>query len=91
MQEVFGAACKKDLVDAPTIVCQHAGMEYEFGPELSAVRAKKQLTTGQLAEQSGVSAEAIRTIESGRSSPTLRTVGKLLAALGATLRIRWSR
>jgi transcriptional regulator with XRE-family HTH domain len=55
-----------------------------FGRRLATLRWRACLSRGQLAESSGVSVDAIQSLEQSRSSPTLRTVFRLAHGLGVT-------
>jgi transcriptional regulator with XRE-family HTH domain len=52
---------------------------------LIKARKKAELTYGQLAEKSGVSAATVHSIEHGGGSPSLDTADKLCKALGVSL------
>src|SRR5689334_19862851 len=56
-----------------------------FGGHIRRLRKGRLLTQEELAARSGISADGVRRIESGTSSPGLHTIGKLAAALGISL------
>ena len=51
-------------------------------PTLREVRIKRLLSRGALAAQSGISLRTIAAVESGETTPQLRTARKLAQALG---------
>ncbi len=57
----------------------------EVGKRLRALRTAMGLSLRALAEASGVTASALSQIENGKNSPSVSTLKKTLAALGATL------
>lgn len=54
----------------------------DVGARLRALRSERELSLRALAEQSGVSANAISRIERGESSPTVSSLHRLARALG---------
>ena len=64
--------------------------ELDFGRELRTVRLKRGITLLELATQAGVSRSALQEIEAGGECK-LSTVQRILAALGARLRVSWRR
>ena len=57
----------------------------DIGAKLKRLRAGRSLTIAQLAEQAGVSSGMISQIERGTTNPSIRTLQRLRAALGANL------
>ena len=62
-----------------------AGGESEVGSRLRALRSARGLSLRALAERCAVTAAALSQIENGRSSPSVSTLKKILAALDLTL------
>ena len=67
--------------------------KYDAAPTLAAgllrtARDRADLTQQQLADEAGVTQQAISVYETGRQEPTLPTLIKLLAAAGYEMRIR---
>lgn len=66
--------------------------KFDKAPNLAAAllrlaRQKAELTQGELAEQSGVSQQAISAYETGRKDPSLSTLERLLRGAGLEMRI----
>ncbi|MEK1854292.1 MAG: XRE family transcriptional regulator [Phyllobacterium sp.] len=57
----------------------------QIGVKLRRLRADRELTIAQLAEQAGVSAGIISQIERGKSNPSIKTLQRIRAALGVNL------
>jgi transcriptional regulator with XRE-family HTH domain len=57
----------------------------EFGGHIRALRQARGLTQASLAKRSQVSADAIRRLEAGDSSPSLETLDRLARGLGLQL------
>jgi transcriptional regulator with XRE-family HTH domain len=55
-----------------------------FARRLSSLRERVRLSREELAKSSGVSVDAIQSLEQGRANPTLRTVLRLARGLGVT-------
>ena len=67
--------------------------KYDAAPTFAAglirlARDKSGLTQSQLAEEAGMSQQAISAYETGRKEPTLPTLQRLVAAAGFELRVR---
>ena len=67
--------------------------KYDAAPTLAAgilrtARDRADMTQQQLADEAGVTQQAISVYETGRQEPTLPTLIKLLAAAGYEMRIR---
>lgn len=58
----------------------------EFGWRVRSLRRARGFTQEDLAERSGMSVDAIRRIERGAFSPSLKTMGKLCRGFGISLR-----
>ena len=73
----------------PDYVQAYDALEDEFAlvKQLTAARAKANLSQAELAERMGTSQSAIARMESGRAMPSTRTLEKLAAATGTKLRI----
>jgi transcriptional regulator with XRE-family HTH domain len=54
----------------------------EFGRQLKLLRHRLDINLRELSRRSGVAASSLSAIETGKTSPTLATVNKLLEALG---------
>lgn len=57
-----------------------------FGPAVKALRKRRGLTQGALAERCSLSRSAIGQFERGLASPSLETLGRMLDAIDADLR-----
>ena len=64
--------------------------EFAFASEVIAARTRAGLSQAQLAERMETSQSAIARLESGRSTPSVRTLARLAAATGTKLRISLS-
>lgn len=64
------------------------GVSADGGDLLRRARQARGLTQGQLAERAGTSQEQVSRWESGRRSPTVETLARLLAVLGFELTAR---
>lgn len=60
-------------------------LQHEFGGHIRALRQARGLTQSSLAERSQVSTDAIRRLEAGDSSPSLKTLDRLARGLGLQL------
>jgi DNA-binding XRE family transcriptional regulator len=60
----------------------------KFLSELHAARLRKHLTQAQLAEKLGVPQSALARIESGKVSPTLKTLARLAEALDSQVSLQ---
>lgn len=58
----------------------------ELGTRLRRTRREQDVTQQALAEQTGLSYQAINRIERGHTSPKLDTIAKLAAALGVDMK-----
>ena len=69
---------------------EYDAMADEFGMarELIAARARMGLTQADVAQRMGTTQSAIARLESGRTSPTLRTLQRYAHAVGARLRVQ---
>ncbi len=54
----------------------------QFGDNLRRIRLAKKMSQADLGEKLGVDKGYISTLESGKTNPTLGTIGKLATALG---------
>lgn len=61
------------------------GAEAELGPRLKALRLRQGFSLRALAERAGVTFGAVSQIENERSSPSVSTLKRILAALDTTL------
>jgi len=59
--------------------------DLQVGKRLRALRTTNRLSLRALADASGVTASALSQIENGKNSPSVSTLKKILAPLGATL------
>ncbi|MEK7251841.1 MAG: helix-turn-helix transcriptional regulator [Actinomycetota bacterium] len=69
--------------------------KYDAAPTVAAglirtARDRAELTQGELAEQAGITQQAISAYETGRIEPTLPTLMRILAAAGFETRIHLS-
>lgn len=55
-----------------------------FGKNMIAIRNFLDITQSELAKRSGLTAPAISMIESGEREPTLKTIVKIIEALGCS-------
>ena|SRR5258708_34296110 len=62
------------------------GVDQVFGKSIPALRHKNGLTQDALAKRSTLSVDAIRRIEYGSFSPSLKTIRKLATGLNISLR-----
>ena len=62
--------------------------ELRVGYQVLRLREKLGLTQGQLAAKVGTAAPNISRLEAGKANPTLRTLAKVAAALGAKVKIQ---
>ena len=67
-----------------------AGRAIRLAIELRALREKKGLSQRQLAELIGTTQSAIARLEGGRISPSLPTLDRIAAALGAEVAVTFS-
>ena len=64
-----------------------AGRAIRLAVEIRALREKKGLSQRQLAERVGTTQSAIARLEGGRISPSLPTLDRIAAALGAEITV----
>jgi DNA-binding XRE family transcriptional regulator len=67
-----------------------AGRAIRLATELRALREKKGLSQRQLAELVGTTQSAIARLEGGRISPSLPTLDRIAAALGAEVTVTFT-
>jgi DNA-binding XRE family transcriptional regulator len=67
-----------------------AGRAIRLATELRALREKKGLSQRQLAELIGTTQSAIARLEGGRISPSLPTLDRIAAALGAEVTVTFT-
>jgi predicted transcriptional regulator len=67
-----------------------AGQAIRLATELRALREKRGLSQRQLAELVGTTQSAIARLEGGRISPSLPTLDRIAAALGAEVTITFT-
>jgi predicted transcriptional regulator len=67
-----------------------AGQAIRLATELRALRERKGLSQRQLAELVGTTQSAIARLEGGRISPSLPTLDRIAAALGAEVKITFT-
>ena len=67
-----------------------AGRAIRLAIELRALREKKGLSQRQLAELVGTTQSAIARLEGGRISPSLPTLDRIAAALGAEVTVTFT-
>lgn len=68
-----------------------SGLPKRFGLHIRELRQKRELTQQALAQQSGLSVDAVRRIERGALSPSLQTVEKLAHGLRISLHTLFRR
>ncbi|MDE2396166.1 MAG: helix-turn-helix transcriptional regulator [Burkholderiales bacterium] len=81
---------KAELLADPAIRAEydaHAA-EYETARELIAARARAGLTQAEVAARMGTDQSTIARLESGKRSPSLRTLQRYAEALGARAVVR---
>ena len=62
--------------------------EFELARELIAARTHAGLTQGEVAARMGTTQSVVARIESGRSTPSMRTVQRFASAVGARAVVR---
>ena len=62
--------------------------EFELARELIAARTHAGLTHGEVAARMGTTQSAVARIESGRGTPSMRTVQRFASAVGARAVVR---
>jgi predicted transcriptional regulator len=62
--------------------------EFELARELIAARTKAGLTQGDVAARMGTTQSVVARIESGRGTPSMRTVQRFASAVGARAVVR---
>ena len=62
--------------------------EFELARELIAARMKAGLTQGDVAARMGTTQSVVARIESGRGTPSMRTVQRFASAVGARAVVR---
>jgi predicted transcriptional regulator len=62
--------------------------EFELARELIAARTKAGLTQGDVAARMGTTQSVVARIESGRGTPSIRTVQRFASAVGARAVVR---
>ena len=59
----------------------------DLGQQIKALRTKRSMTQAELAERAGVGWSLIAKVEGGKRMPSMSTLERIAAALGARVRI----
>ncbi|WP_346309162.1 helix-turn-helix transcriptional regulator [Limnohabitans sp.] len=81
---------KAQLLANPAVSQAYAAQapEFELARELIAARMKAGLTQGDVAARMGTTQSVVARIESGRGTPSMRTVQRFASAVGARAVVR---
>ena len=81
---------KKELLNTPAVhaAYEEQASEFSVARELIAARLRAGLTQGQMAERMGTTQSTIARLESGRRTPSLRTVQRYADAAGCRAVLR---
>ena len=81
---------KADLLRNPEVRAEYDALEQEFAlaNELISARARAGMSQADVAARMGTTQSTIARLESGRSLPSLRTLSRYAAAIGARAEVR---
>ena len=81
---------KAELLTNPAVrqAYNEQAPEFELARELMAARMRAGLTQGEVAARMGTTQSVVARIESGRGTPSLRTVQRFASAVGASAVVR---
>lgn len=81
---------KADLLSDPEVRAEYDTLEQDFAlaNELISARARAGLSQADVAARMGTTQSTIARLESGRSLPSLRTLSRYAAAIGARAEVR---
>jgi DNA-binding XRE family transcriptional regulator len=81
---------KADLLSDPEVRAEYDAMEQEFAlaNELISARARAGMSQADVAARMGTTQSTVARLESGRSLPSLRTLSRYAAAIGARAEVR---
>ena len=81
---------KADLLSDPEVRAEYDALDQEFAlaNELISARARAGLSQADVAARMGTTQSTIARLESGRSLPSLRTLSRYAAAIGARAEVR---
>lgn len=81
---------KAELLANPAVrqVYDAQALELDLARELIAARTKAGLTQGDVAARMGTTQSVVARIESGRGTPSMRTVQRFASAVGARAVVR---
>ena len=81
---------KAELLTNPAVrqAYNEQAPEFELARELMAARMRAGLTQGEVAARMGTTQSVVARIESGRGTPSLRTVQRFASAVGARAVVR---
>ncbi|MBQ5490595.1 MAG: helix-turn-helix transcriptional regulator [Treponema sp.] len=88
----FNDFLAEELKD-PKFKAEYDALEPEFAIIQAMIDARKEsgLTQKQLAEKTGINQADISKLERGNANPSLRTLKRLAAGMGRTLRVEFAR
>jgi len=81
---------KAELLTNPAVrqAYNEQAPEFELARELIAARMRAGLTQGEVAARMGTTQSVVARIESGRGTPSMRTVQRFASAVGARAVVR---
>ena len=81
---------KAELLANPAVrqACEVQAPEFELARELMAARMRAGLTQGEVAARMGTTQSVVARIESGRGTPSMRTVQRFASAVGVRAVVR---
>jgi predicted transcriptional regulator len=81
---------KTELLADPETRAEYEAMagEFDMARELISARSRAGLTQGQVAERMGTTQSVVARLESGRQTPSMRTVQRYAHALGFRAMVR---
>jgi len=90
MTTIDFADLKAGLLRDPAVRAEYDALEEEFAiaSELIAARARAGLSQAEVALRMGTTQSTIARLESGRNLPSLRTLSRYAAAIGARAEVR---
>lgn len=88
----FNDFLAEELKD-PKFKAEYDALEPEFAIIQAMIDARKEsgLTQKQLAEKTGINQADISKLERGNANPSLKTLKRLAAGMGRTLRVEFAR
>ena len=79
---------RKELLSDPKVKAEYdrLGPQFELAEELVKARARAKLSQEEVAKRMGTTQSVVAKLESGRAKPSIRSLERYAAAIGARIR-----